>query len=615
MKAATDEARELTDTVRRGQALYGQGRYRDAADLLVPAARKMPAAVDLQMLAGLSAREAGDPDTAIACFERARACLPGEPQILNILANTLAGAGRQQEALTLFAGLLQQHPGFVDGHINRALTAEEAGDSALGLALIDESLGRFPTNARLHAIRGSLLKNLGRTEEALQALDQSLTLDPGRGRTHLHRGVVLRALGRWAEALEAYRSAETHGVPSAELAPLRAAALLEQGEVESARELYTAVFAGGDRGGEAGPALARINREYLGLEDPLEHYAARVSRAKSDRQAWLDLLSARMEYRDWPALHDEATQAARLFGDDAELALFQALGEIWAGNRGAGIDRLAGLAKQVPQSVSIATSLAEAYLAAGDPARAEVEALRATRLAPLDQSGWAWLGLAWRVQGDPREFWLCDYERFVIEQPVHDAASGRGAEEFAVAVAESLERLHLAVHAPGNQSLRDGTQTSGFLFDRPDPVLHQFRSGLLAAIGRSLARLAPDSAHPLLSRHRVNEPVRLVGGWSVRLAGGQGHHVPHYHSDGWMSSAYYARLPENLGGVPPVRNDAGYITFGAPPEYLGLGLPPRLTLRPKQGHLVIFPSYMWHGTVPFEGTDTRLTAAFDFIPE
>jgi hypothetical protein len=29
---------------------------------------------------------------------------------------------------------------------------------------------------------------------------------------------------------------------------------------------------------------------------------------------------------------------------------------------------------------------------------------------------------------------------------------------------------------------------------------------------------------------------------------------------------------------------------------------------------VLFPSYMWHGTVPFGGDTTRLTIAFDIVP-
>ncbi|MDB5461275.1 MAG: putative 2OG-Fe(II) oxygenase, partial [Caulobacteraceae bacterium] len=27
----------------------------------------------------------------------------------------------------------------------------------------------------------------------------------------------------------------------------------------------------------------------------------------------------------------------------------------------------------------------------------------------------------------------------------------------------------------------------------------------------------------------------------------------------------------------------------------------------------LFPSYMWHGTMPFESDETRLTCAFDLV--
>ncbi len=37
-------------------------------------------------------------------------------------------------------------------------------------------------------------------------------------------------------------------------------------------------------------------------------------------------------------------------------------------------------------------------------------------------------------------------------------------------------------------------------------------------------------------------------------------------------------------------------------------------VKPPPGLLVLFPSYMWHGTVPFSGEAPRLTVAFDLIP-
>jgi hypothetical protein len=56
------------------------------------------------------------------------------------------------------------------------------------------------------------------------------------------------------------------------------------------------------------------------------------------------------------------------------------------------------------------------------------------------------------------------------------------------------------------------------------------------------------------------------------------------------------------------------LTFGVPSSAFNLDLTPRRIERPEIGRLVIFPSYFWHGTVPFESESPRLTVAFDMVP-
>ena len=60
----------------------------------------------------------------------------------------------------------------------------------------------------------------------------------------------------------------------------------------------------------------------------------------------------------------------------------------------------------------------------------------------------------------------------------------------------------------------------------------------------------------------------------------------------------------------------GWIKFGES-GFTQLGdknPPPRRTVQPQPGRLVLFPSYMWHGTVPFHGPTPRTTIAFDVVP-
>ena len=63
---------------------------------------------------------------------------------------------------------------------------------------------------------------------------------------------------------------------------------------------------------------------------------------------------------------------------------------------------------------------------------------------------------------------------------------------------------------------------------------------------------------------------------------------------GWISSAFYVALPETRWAA----TDSGWLKLGEPQAELGLDLAPFRTVEPKPGRLVLFPSTMWHGTMP-----------------
>jgi hypothetical protein len=63
------------------------------------------------------------------------------------------------------------------------------------------------------------------------------------------------------------------------------------------------------------------------------------------------------------------------------------------------------------------------------------------------------------------------------------------------------------------------------------------------------------------------------------------------------------------------QSQAGALTFGEPSLMTIPVLPAEHVVRPEVGMLVLFPSYFWHGTVPFSSKQTRLTVAFDVVPD
>ena len=113
---------------------------------------------------------------------------------------------------------------------------------------------------------------------------------------------------------------------------------------------------------------------------------------------------------------------------------------------------------------------------------------------------------------------------------------------------------------------------------------------------------------PLRSRNTGRYDI--AGIWSVMLRP-NGFHIDHVHPQGWLSSACYIDLPD---AVDKEGSHEGWIKFGEPGVPTEPRLDPEYFVIPEPGRLVLFPSFMWHGTVPFSGDQTRLTIAFDVVP-
>lgn len=227
---------------------------------------------------------------------------------------------------------------------------------------------------------------------------------------------------------------------------------------------------------------------------------------------------------------------------------------------------------------------------------------------PLNQRWIADQTTALRLNQDPRFSSLIGVERFVrpYELPV---PPGFGSiEEFNAAFAEALARHQPYATHPLGQSLRGGIQTSRGLTSIDDPVVQAYISALDGPISQFLRYIGNDPGHPLTARNTGK--YRIVGSWSVRLRGG-GNHVNHVHPEGWISSAYYVSVPKET--EDPNRR-AGWIKFGEPPYKTVPPSPPLRWIQPKAGTLVLFPSYLWHGTEPIDPGSERITAPFDMVP-
>ena len=462
----------------------------------------------------------------------------------------------------------------------------ETGEEAAALAVLEAARDRDPRDARLWHVSGLLHRSLGDLAPAIPCCESAAALAPGDfGIAHLRARVTLEA-----------------GLPAIALYEW----VLRIGADDSARiGLIEAVQR------EHGPATAVIRLDHMLAGDPgwLEGHAYRAqlvcTAGALERVTESFERALAVRPRDvflWRELVITLLRTLRF--DDALAAIARARAAAgrhptFDANEAICIDELGDHARAEElfaplarfDEVDLLVRRARNALRRGRPD--EAAALLEPKLAEAAPEVASYLGTAWRLSAPERWRWLEGDERLVS---VFDLDLPAG-------LAERARALHNTAAAPLHQSVLGGTQTEGHLLIRIEPELQAARRLLGDAVARYIAQLPEsDPAHPTLSKRRDRRP-RFSGSWSVRLAGA-GFHANHFHPEGWLSSALYLAVPDTAEG------QEGWLKLGEPQADLGLGLAPFRTIEPKPGRLVLFPSTMWHGTIPFAEGE-RLTVAFD----
>jgi len=604
------QARELENVSRLLQA----GRAHEAVEIGQRLVAQAAMAPDAHHLLALCHAEAGNVDEAEQAFLRALGLAPEHPLILVNYAVMLRKAGRLEPAIAVLQRATDSAPGFAKAWVELGLTALHAGHHQQAQSALEWAVQLQPGSALAWHALGNASRETGDLDAAEAAFRRAMALEPGHRSASINLGAVLRLAGRTDEAIACFEHIRKSGDASPELADALVGSLLDDGRLDEAVQLARQTvrkhpdFVAGrvtlaNLLWEHGPAAARDDEPFdlfrRALERQPDHHELRAAFIQS-------LLSAR-------AAEEAVGQIVELRAraDDPMLAWMQANALEMLGRReqaGVIYAQLHGdWGRRVPAFLN---SHARHLLTAGKWDAAADVASQATLLEPDNQEAWANLATAWRLLADPREHWLCDYDRLVGLVEIESPPGFANQVDFLEALTATLDHRHKARREPIQQSLRGGSQTPGRLFGRPDPLLESARAALVHGVEGWLATLPTDASHPFLMRK--TRSVRIGGSWSVKLWS-SGNHVNHIHPEGWISSAFYVALPPSIG-TSSASGQAGCIQFGQPPMELELGLPPRRVIRPEPGKLALFPSYLWHGTVPFEDEQPRLTVAFDMTP-
>ena len=155
----------------------------------------------------------------------------------------------------------------------------------------------------------------------------------------------------------------------------------------------------------------------------------------------------------------------------------------------------------------------------------------------------------------------------------------------------------------------EGTSRTGItpeLFSEAQGPVIGLKATVRKEVERYIASLPNDPSHPFVARTPRN--FTLIG-WANLLQDNANIHI---HPGAWLSGAYYARARELEGGVDEM--PAGGIGFGPPdPRFSTADDFDIHTVEAHEGRLLLFPSYFWHGILPFKSRQTRISYAFDIL--
>jgi tetratricopeptide (TPR) repeat protein len=591
----------------RIEQLRQQGRLDEAEQQCRILLDKEPDSVPLLNALAMLLLDRGETAQAQPLLQRAIAAAPDQPSLHNNLGNLLYRSDDMKGAAQAYAKAVALKPDYSEAHYNlgAALSLVEREDEAL--EAYSKALSVTPSLWSAKVQIAALLHKRGENEEALKTLDAAMPDSAASFEAWYYRGTTLHALARHNEAVIAFRKA-------AEIAPRRFEAqfalggsLQASGHEDEALEAYRKTI-------EMAPGYVPAHREFNKLlhamgRDVLQSQSYAFARSQVGDAPELLLAEADLMLRFNQTEHARVllTRSRQAFGDSASVAnaMGRALG---LGSRlEEAQDEFHRAIELEPGVVSHRQELAAAQLRAGKYSAARDGLLRALAMAPQDQITLAYLTLAYRHSGDSRLAEIFRPQNFVREYALRVPAGFSDAAAFNAALSAELERLHTRRVEPIDQTLRGGSQTAAELFAQPSREIGLLRDSIREAIADYIKDLPADGRHPFLARK--TEDFTFSGSWSCRLRSG-GFHTNHIHDKGWISSAYYAALPNNVAV-----EGHGALTFGQSKFRLDDADRIETRVNPQVGKLVLFPSYYWHGTETFSAADPRLAVAFDVLPK
>ena len=543
-----------------------------------------PNYVDAYNNLGIIFKELGELQKAVDCHQKAIQIQPDDAYAHYNLGLIFTGLGELQKAADCYQKVIQIQPDRVeDAHVGLGLVFKELGEYQKAKSCYEKAIQIQPNYADAYNNLGVVFDELGEHQKAIGCYEKAIQINPNYINAYNNLGVVFDELGEHQKAIGCCEKAlqiqpqnfKTHD-----------AIINIKWENNYGNKSFIDLF----------NYIEEINEPPLDLVDLLLDGLIQTSQK--------DLLINLKNILKKKTPHNLGYKLRQATIDSTELI----------GNYENALKILTEISKS-PNNTIIDTERLEFKISKMHfyVGKAKEALIFLNRLSKTNDHNFLQEILSFKAHvlkylKDDDYFNLCDYDRFLFAQELQTPNRWKNLNSFNLDLAKELEKLHVHKKHPYDQTLRNGTQTLGSLFANKNykyKCIFELKNLFDKAIQKYIKKLNYNDEHPFLKY--IPSSINISGSWSISLNNG-GFHINHFHPEGWLSSVYYVSLPDTLDKKG--KSKQGWLKFGEP-THNKYNLLPDKWVQPKVGLLVLFPSYFWHGTEPFQSNENRLTVAFD----
>ncbi len=492
------------------------------------------------------------------------AMYPDVLAIYNILGLSQQAQGKYHEAVASFRKMLSIDSRIAELHFNLGVILSQIGETKDAVASYRKALQLKPNFTVAHFNLGTLLQGQGRFQEAAFHYQKAIDIEPGFFEALGNLGTIMQQQGQLDKAEQFYRKALALR-PDARGHFNLGTTLHDQGEHEDAIRAFRDAVRLDPHFADAWNDLGETLRDRGDMDEAICCYKQALTvepdhnRAKYNLGEFFclaDRLQEAIPYFEGSNFADAQDRALQCLYNTRQFEAFKQK-----------FDQLTGYGQ--PASVLLGT-LSTHYAT---------------------------------------NFHLEDTYNF-CKEPMNYVVHTR-IDELAEPDSPLLKELlydiqHLAIAERKQGRLYYGMQSAGNLLQRSERSYQKLAALIRRKVLDYQQRFAGSRYEIILQFPRE---IEFTSSWYLRMKKG-GYLTSHIHEEGWISGCVYLQLPAKNGAH---EGSFEYSTDGDDYPRLHDDFPSQIVDQ-QVGDLVLFPSSLFHRTIPFHSDQERVCVAFDVKP-